>query len=97
MAQPQAKEISETKWDPTDYDRTARFVTDLGELVLRLLGPKRGERILDLGCGDGPLTKRIAETGHVPVPLGPAETMSFLRAESARYKKIVEDGKITAD
>lgn len=41
--------------------------------------------------------KRIAETGHVPVPMGPAETVSFLKAESARYKKIVDDGKITAD
>ena len=40
--------------------------------------------------------KRIAETGHVPTPLGPAETVSFLKAESARYKKIVEDGNITA-
>lgn len=39
---------------------------------------------------------RIAATGHVPVPMGPAETASFLRAESARYKKIVDDGKITA-
>ncbi len=40
--------------------------------------------------------KRIAETGHVPIPQGPAETVSFLKAESARYKKIVEDGNITA-
>ena len=40
--------------------------------------------------------KRIAETGHVPIPQGPAETAAFLKAESARYKKIVEDGNITA-
>ena len=40
--------------------------------------------------------KRIVETGHVPIPQGPAETVSFLRSESARYKKIVEDGNITA-
>lgn len=40
--------------------------------------------------------KRIAETGHVPVPRGPAETVSFLKSEFERYKKIVEDGKITA-
>jgi hypothetical protein len=32
----------------------------------------------------------------VPVPAGPAETATFLKAESARYKKIVEDGNITA-
>ena len=40
--------------------------------------------------------KRIAETGHVPTPQGPAETATFLKLESARYKKIVEDGNITA-
>jgi tripartite-type tricarboxylate transporter receptor subunit TctC len=40
--------------------------------------------------------KRIAETGHVPIPQGPAETVAFLKSESARYRKIVEDGNITA-
>jgi tripartite-type tricarboxylate transporter receptor subunit TctC len=40
--------------------------------------------------------RRIAETGHVPIPQGPAETIAFLKSESARYKKIVEDGNITA-
>lgn len=46
---------------------------------------------------DAEVQKRVLATGHVPVPAGPAETLSFVRAESARYKKIVEDGKITAD
>jgi tripartite-type tricarboxylate transporter receptor subunit TctC len=40
--------------------------------------------------------KRIADTGHVPIPRGPADTVAFIKAESARYKKIVDDGKITA-
>jgi tripartite-type tricarboxylate transporter receptor subunit TctC len=45
--------------------------------------------------GEPDVKKRIAETGHVPVPLGPSETAAFLKAESARYRKIVEDGNIT--
>ena len=45
---------------------------------------------------DPEVRKRIAETGHVPIPQGPAETVAFLKSESARYKKIVEDGNITA-
>ena len=31
--------------------------------MLELLAPKPGERILDLGCGDGVLTKKIADIG----------------------------------
>ena len=50
-------------WDPESYAANARFVSDLGLPVLELLAPKAGERILDLGCGDGVLTKRIADVG----------------------------------
>ncbi len=50
-------------WDPHTYAKNARFVSDLGSPVLELLSPQPGERILDLGCGDGVLTKKIAEFG----------------------------------
>jgi SAM-dependent methyltransferase len=50
-------------WDPESYAKNARFVSDLGSPVVQLLAPKPGERILDLGCGDGVLTKKIAEIG----------------------------------
>jgi SAM-dependent methyltransferase len=46
-------------WDPERYARNARFVADLGAPVIELLGPKAGERILDLGCGDGVLTEKL--------------------------------------
>lgn len=51
------------EWRPESYDRNARFVSDLGVPVLDLLDPKPGELVLDLGCGDGALTQRIAATG----------------------------------
>jgi trans-aconitate methyltransferase len=54
-------------WDPTSYARNARFVSDLGSPVLELLAPKPGERVLDLGCGDGALTKKLVEAGCVVV------------------------------
>ena len=41
----------------------ARFVSDLGAPVVELLAPKPGERILDLGCGDGVLTKKLVDLG----------------------------------
>ena len=50
-------------WDPERYARNARFVSDLGMPVVQLLAPRPGERILDLGCGDGVLTEKLASLG----------------------------------
>ena len=54
---------SPQRWDPGEYARTARFVSDLGAAVLELLEAAPGERILDLGCGDGALTEKLVQTG----------------------------------
>ena len=50
-------------WNPETYGRDAAFVPQLGSGVLEWLAPQAGERILDLGCGDGQLTQRIAAAG----------------------------------
>ena len=50
-------------WDPAQYARTASFVPALGADVLQLLAPLANERILDLGCGDGTLTRQLAGVG----------------------------------
>jgi SAM-dependent methyltransferase len=55
--------IASQTWDPERYARNARFVSDLSAAVVELLDPLPGERILDLGCGDGVLTAKLAEIG----------------------------------
>jgi trans-aconitate methyltransferase len=67
-------------WDPERYAKNARFVADLGMPVVELLAPRQGERILDLGCGDGALTMKLAGMGCDVVGVD----SSALQIEAAR-------------
>jgi len=51
------------QWDPASYARNARFVAELGESLIEWLAPRAGERVLDLGCGDGALSQRLVALG----------------------------------
>ena len=50
-------------WSADRYRSHAAFVPALGRGVVELLAPRRGERILDLGCGDGALTEALVAAG----------------------------------
>ncbi len=70
------------RWEAGGYRRHAGFVPDLGMPVLELLAPRPGERILDLGCGEGTLTARLAEAGCAVV--GVDASPEFVAAARAR-------------
>jgi trans-aconitate methyltransferase len=74
-------------WDAAAYAATGRFVADLAGGVVDLLAPRPGEAILDLGCGDGALTERIAATGATVT--GVDSSPSMLAAAQARGLNVV--------
>ncbi len=51
------------KWNSEKYAQDASFVSILGMPVVELLAPKSNETILDLGCGDGTLSKKLMSFG----------------------------------
>ncbi|SEH15674.1 Trans-aconitate methyltransferase [Natronorubrum sediminis] len=63
------------RWDADEYDGNHSFVHEYGSDVLELLEPKADERILDLGCGTGHLSARIASTGAEVVGVDAAPEM----------------------
>jgi len=50
-------------WDSSLYDDRHSYVWRSGESLVELLRPEADERILDLGCGTGHLTAKIAGSG----------------------------------
>jgi trans-aconitate methyltransferase len=89
-------------WDPERYAKNARFVSDLGMPVVELLAPKSGERILDLGCGDGALTEKLVAMGCDVVGVdGSAEQIEAARgrgldARVVRAEQLAFDGEFDA-
>ena len=78
------KDPSKQVWNASTYGKNARFVTTLGKGVVGLLDPKEGERILDLGCGDGVLSGEIAGFGAEVVGVDGSENF----VETARSRGI---------
>jgi trans-aconitate methyltransferase len=73
MTEPNA--TTRQTWNASLYDDQHAFVWKHGESLVELLGPAAGERILDLGCGTGHLTARIAEAGAEVIGLDSSAAM----------------------
>ncbi|WP_265570454.1 class I SAM-dependent methyltransferase [Sphingomicrobium nitratireducens] len=68
-------------WKAADYAGAGAFVPALGAPVVDLLAPQPGERILDVGCGDGALTIRLVEAGADVIGVDPNAELLAVAAE----------------
>src|SRR3954468_2783884 len=73
-------------WDPNLYQEKHAFVFERGGDLVELLAPKAGERILDLGCGTGQLTRRITDAGAVVTGIDHSSEM--IAQAKANYPEI---------
>ncbi len=70
------------QWDPVRYQRNVAYVPKLGNVILAWLNPQSGERILDLGCGEGSLTEELSKQGAQV--MGVDADPAMVRAAQAR-------------
>ena len=68
-------------WDAAKYDSCGGFVWEHGADLVEWLAPGPRDRVLDVGCGTGHLTSRIAESGADVLGIDASESM-VLQARS---------------
>jgi trans-aconitate methyltransferase len=76
-----------SQWNAGLYDEKHSFVWKMAAGLLELLEAKAGERILDLGCGTGHLTEKIAATGAKVI--GVDRSPEMIRQARERYPALL--------
>lgn len=85
------------RWDADRYVTEAAFVPMHGVPVVDLLAPQPGERILDLGCGDGGLTDRIAAGGAVVVAIDSSAEMVAVARRRGLDARVIDGQHLPFD
>jgi trans-aconitate methyltransferase len=85
------------EWNAAQYAQNAHFVPALGQPVLDLLKPRSGERILDLGCGDGLLTAKLVAAGATVVGADAAPDMVAAARQRGLDARLMQGAELTFD
>lgn len=67
--------MTKDQWNAALYDEKHAFVSHYGSHLVDLLAPEKDEKILDLGCGTGDLTKKISDANATVIGMDRSENM----------------------
>ena len=84
-SQPQSANPNKALWEKGDFTRIARTMRESGAALVRAIGVSPGERVLDLGCGDGTTALPAAQLGADV--LGVDIASNLVRAGQARARE----------
>ena len=85
------------EWNASVYAQNANFVPKLGSEVVKLLAPQPGERILDLGCGDGALTERLMQLGADVLGVDASEEMVDAARQRGVTARVIDGHQLPFD
>lgn len=74
------------QWDAQKYNETHDFISKYGENLLNLFS-QEAQTVLDVGCGTGELTNKIAQKGYLVTGIDVSDTMLQKAQES--YPELV--------
>jgi SAM-dependent methyltransferase len=86
---------STSRWDAADYASVGGFVAQLGAAALDLLDPRAGERILDVGCGDGALSLKIIDRGAEVVGVDNSPELVEAARAAGVYAELIDAADMT--
>jgi trans-aconitate methyltransferase len=96
-ATPSSTAIAGQAWNAARYARNAGFVPTLGTPVAELLAAQPGERILDLGCGDGVLSAQIAASGAQVIGVDASPDLVAAAVERGVDAQVMDGHALTFD
>ncbi|KAF9930115.1 hypothetical protein FBU30_000865 [Linnemannia zychae] len=92
-----AVDANQDKWSSQKYAKHASFVPALGTPVVQLLAPQAHERILDLGAGDGILTRDLEKQCQSVVAIDASADMIEAARKNGCQDAQVVDGHDLVD
>lgn len=87
--------MSNITWDATDYKNNFSFVPAYGEAVISLITKQLGSSVVDLGCGNGSITEKIANKGYIVTGIDDSEEMLLLARKEHPAQRFIRGNAVT--